>query len=80
MLRDQGSHLGDVIHVLGFEECIGVFQWSEGPTGCFSRGKNDVLINSSCSSPRPEEPQQRVPAVTSSESRKPCMSISEVLP
>ena len=29
MLRDQGRHLGDVMPVLGFEECIGVFQVRE---------------------------------------------------
>lgn len=33
MLRDQGSRLGDAMPVLGFEECTGVFQVSERPTG-----------------------------------------------
>lgn len=56
MLRGQGSHLGDVMPMLGFEECIGVFQMHEGPTGHSSPGKIDIFMTIPCPSPKPKEP------------------------
>lgn len=53
MLRGQGSHLGDVMPMLGFEECIGVFQMHEGPTGHSSPGKIDIFMTIPCPSPKP---------------------------
>lgn len=64
MLRDQGGHLGDGIPMLGFEECIGVFQVCEGSTGHSSPSKIDVVVSTPCPRPRPrrlpKEPLSRL--------------------
>lgn len=56
--------------MLGFEECTGVFQVSDEPLGHSSTGKIDILMNSPCPSPEPEDSEQWVSAVIFSESRR----------